>query len=266
MLPPFPTVAQPGMEGNPLIVVLVDPAEGGAAPDLQSLSNALAQASGLAVEVQWVSTYADALDALCEGGATIAQLSAPAYLAARQAGCGEALYQVERGGARSVTASLVVPMGGASAVSGLAELSFCRIDGSPNGAWIAALLTLQANGINPLSQLGPTVDVSSEADVVSSFADGACAASVFVDPIEGDLLEAVHVLETLPAVPNDFIVIDEQLDAEKQAELVDALDEQRQNVAGLIDADMLAAVDTRGLASFEALFEAANVDVLALAR
>jgi ABC-type phosphate/phosphonate transport system substrate-binding protein len=265
-LPPFPTVAQPGTDDNPLVVMLVDPEAGGSAPDLQSLSNAMTQVAGLAVDVRWTETYAGALDALCRGEAVIAQMSASSYLAAREADCGEAIYQIERDGSRVVEASLVVPMGGASALSGLAELSLCRISGADNGAWIAALLTLQAGGIDPLSQMGPVVDASSQADVVSLFAEGSCAGAVFVEPVEDDLLELVHELQALPPIPNDLIVIDDQLDVESRAVLVDALDEQQQNIAGLLGADALAPVDTGSLASFEALFEAADVDVLALAR
>lgn len=264
-LPPFPTVAQPGTEDSPLTVVLVDPAEGGTVPDLQPLSDTLTEATGLTVEVHWAETYADALDALCLEEAAVAQLSVSSYLAARRAGCGEALYQLERDGARAVTASLVVPVGGASAVSGLAGLSLCRIRGTQTGAWIAALLTLQANGIDPLGQLGPVVDADSESEVVSLFSEGSCAAAVFVEPVAGDLQETVHELQTLPAIPNDFIVIDDQLGIETQAVLADVLEEQRGSIAGLVNADALAAIDTRSLASFEALFEAADVDVIALA-
>jgi ABC-type phosphate/phosphonate transport system substrate-binding protein len=266
MLPPFPTVVQPGTEDHPLTIVLVDPAEGGTAPDLQPLSNAMTQAANLAVEVSWVETYADALDALCQGEAVIAQLSAPAYLAAREMDCGEAIYQIERDGSRAVEASLVVPMGGASALSGLAGLSLCRVSGTDDAVWLTALLTLQAAGVDPINQLGPVVDASSQSDVVSQFAGGSCAGAVFVEPVEGDLLESVHELQTLPPVPNDLFVIYDQLDVESRAVLVDALGERQQSVAGLVSADALATVDTGSLASFEALFEAADVDVLALAR
>ncbi len=264
-LPPLPTLPHPGSEGNPLRWVLVSPqAEGDAA----ALEESLLSETALNVEITLSDRYADAYRALCDGTAALVSLDAFSYLAAAAQGCGELLLQVERDGSTSAQGQLVAAAERIFSLPNFRDRVFCRADASSVSGWIVPMLALQAEGVDPFTDLQDVVDAGSDEEVLRLIVEGRCDVGATMLGAEAllDDPRAVDVIAELPPVPTDVLVLAPPLDADTRAVLVDWLRQHGDEVAVLLGADALRQADDVAFDPLRTLLNEAGVKVATLAR
>lgn len=188
---PLPTVATqppPGDTSNPLALVIVNPGGGRSNVALTRAANDLteliAEETELAIEVSVVNSQAEAYAALCGSGrgqVAAVWVNGLTYAAALDAGCGEAVLQVQRGTGRTASTGeqvrlIVNRAAGIQSITNLGSRPFCRVSVDDFYTWLIPSLMLRANGLDPLN-LQNVVDLGDVADVIAGVAGGrTCAA------------------------------------------------------------------------------------------
>ncbi|HEC22546.1 MAG TPA: hypothetical protein ENI95_06485 [Chloroflexi bacterium] len=270
-LPPLPTTSPVGSAGNPLVILLVTPEAAGQSGELGELGDTLSEEAELSVEVRQTESYAEAYRALCRGEAQVVSLNAFAYLAASEEGCGEALYLLDQGDEPPVQGQLI-----GSAVYSIFSVeafrgrTFCRADAFSVPGWILPALALRAHGIDPFSDLAGVVDAGSDDEVIRLIDQRECEVGATALGAEEDVRglndpEALLILEELPPVPDDVIVLSSQVDEFTQALLSDLLREHREELAGILGVEALSPFDEEAFSGLQTLIQAAGVDIPALA-
>jgi phosphonate transport system substrate-binding protein len=211
-LPAVATAIPAGAEGNPLQMVFrPDGSMSAARNAIADFEAAILEKSGLSVKVELVERYAEALAALCDssgGQASVAWLNGASYVAALAQNCGTPVLQVERGTSRRATAGeaaslIVTSKANINTLSSLRGKAFCRISYDDFYTWLAPSLILKANGLNPLSDVGTTIDYEDLPTMIQAVAAGDCdAAGIPAGALEeyadvlGDASENIDVLTT----------------------------------------------------------------------
>lgn len=265
-LPPLPTLPRPGSEDNPLQWVLVQPAPQDEA-SAAALAERLTDEAALNIEIVLGDRYADAYRALCGGTAAVVSLDAFSYLVVAAQGCGELLFQTEQDGHISTQGQIVAAADRIFSPPNIRDRIFCRPDALSVSGWIVPMLALQAEGIDPFTDLQDVVDAGSDEEVLRLIAEGRCdvgatalgAQALLDDP------QAVDVIAELPPVPSDVLVLSSRLDADTRAVLIDLLRQHRDEVAALLGADALREADIAAFGALRALLDEAGVAVIALA-
>ena len=223
----------------------------------------------LTVQIDVDESYAEALEALCNGQAQAVSLSAMAYLAASERGCGEALYVLEQNDAIFTQGQLLAD--GRTAVfilEGFRQRTFCRPDPTSVNGWIIPSVTLKARGIDPFSDLSDVIDAGSDEDVVRMIYNGQCEVGATRFGAEEDVRlaepERIIFVESLTPVPNDVVVISSKLDELTRAMIVDMLALHVEETADLLGADAMRAADDGMFADLRALFLSAGFSAAAL--
>ncbi len=264
-LPPLPTLPAPGSEENPLQFMLAVP-EGGDEAAAQALAGVFLDETGLAVEVRLIERQAEGYRALCDGSAVVASLDALGYLAAQEAGCGEALFQTEIDGEVEAQSQLVGGVNRVFSVTNFGDRAFCRSDARSVTGWIIPALALRAYGVDPSADLGEVIDAGDDEAVLAMIGARECDVGATAVGAEESLDDpaAIDVIELLPPVPYDVLAVSSRLDAPARAVLADFFREHEIEIAGLLGVDRLRAPDEGRFDPLRLLIEAAGVDVLAL--
>jgi ABC-type phosphate/phosphonate transport system substrate-binding protein len=226
-LPAVPTLIPAGAEGNPIRLVVRPrgPAADArnAAADVEA---AILERSGLAVQVEVVERYAEALAALCDsagGQVSAAWLNAPTYMAARAQNCGLPVLQIEQGtrqNARSGEAGLIIVAQDSSIrdVRGLNGQTFCRLGYDDFYSWLAPSLVMRASGLDPVSAPEAVVDYDDVPELIRAVANGDCdAAGIAESALEeyagalGETAEAITTLATTITFPYGVLVMPDEI-------------------------------------------------------
>ena len=164
-LPPLPTVVPLGSADNPVVLLFVSPDGDDALSAARSLSDDASE-DDMIIEVRIAESYAEALQALCDGTAHLVSLNAFAYLAASQNGCGEALYLLEQDGELVQRSQMLTAIGrNVWSVEGFTGRAFCRADESSVVGWIIPSLVLRSRGVDPFNDLWAVVDSGSDEEL-----------------------------------------------------------------------------------------------------
>jgi ABC-type phosphate/phosphonate transport system substrate-binding protein len=233
-LPPVPTVIPPGVEDNPIQMViraatgrrnLISDAQ------VEDFQDAILDKSGLIVRIMLVDRYAEALAALCDSRPTnvaVAWVDGVSYEAAKALECGEPVLQIERGSQTGDSGQIVT--NGALQIGSLGSLSdanFCRLGYDDYYSWLVPSLILQANGIDLANGLTTVTDYPDADTLIEAVADGECAAtgiseSAF-DDLRGTVRSDLDVLETSAPFPYGVLIYPIALTLGERLRLTDAL-------------------------------------------
>jgi ABC-type phosphate/phosphonate transport system substrate-binding protein len=211
-LPAIATAIPPGAVENPLqMVVRPDGSMSAARAAIDAVETAILEIAGVAVDIELVERYGEALAALCqssEGRVSVVWLNGASYVAARAENCGVPVLQVERGtrrDARTGEGAAIIVNGdeNISTLSALRDRSFCRLAYDDFYTWLAPSLILRASGLNLSTTAGEITDYDDLPSLIQAVADGDCdAAGIPANALEtyaddlGDAVEQVDVLTT----------------------------------------------------------------------
>lgn len=233
-LPPVPTVIPPGLEDNPIrMIIRAAPGTRDLISNVQitSFEDSILEESGLIVQITLVERYAEALAALCESRPTnvvVAWLDGVSYEAAMALDCGEPVLQIERNSQTGDPGQIItndeLQIGSLQA---LGRANFCRLGYDDYYSWLVPSLILQANGIDPANGLTTVNDYPDANALINAVANGECAATGISETAFGRLRGTVRgnldVLETSAPFPYGVLVYPIALTLGERLRLTDAL-------------------------------------------
>lgn len=218
-LPAVATVVPPGIEDNPIHMVINPPGSANLVTGAQitSFEEALAADSDLVVEVTVVDRYAEALAALCDStpsNVTVAWLDGLTYQAAIAQNCGEPVMQAERGtgsGSAGDTGLIITRSdSGLGSVQALNGRSFCRISYTDYFSWLVPSILMDAGGVSPVNGLESIVDYPNIRAMVNGLLDEECDAAGIsqseFDDLSGTVREQLTILEETPLFPHAVLM------------------------------------------------------------
>ncbi len=235
-LPPVPTTIPPGLEENPITMVMRPSGNITVArrlltdAQIEDFEAAILEESGLVVQVTVVDRYAEALSALCDStplSVTVAWLDGLTYEAAQAQNCGEPVMQIERdretGDAGQIVTASSLDVGG---VAGLNGRSFCRISYDDYYTWLVPSLLLEAGGVDAVSGLSAITDYDDLDALMEAVADGDCEAagiSELAFAELGDVSDDLNVVASTPPFPYGVLMYPLNLTLGERLRLTDAL-------------------------------------------
>jgi ABC-type phosphate/phosphonate transport system substrate-binding protein len=217
-LPALATVEPPGIEENPIQMVInpVGAASLVTSAQIDRLQAALAEDSGLVVEITVVERYAEALAALCESdpsNVTVAWLDGITYQAARALNCGSPSLQIERGRTASTGAAgqiITRRSLGLTSVQALRNRDFCRLGLDDYYSWLVPALMLRANGVDPINDLSAVREYDTTNALIGAVLAGECTATGIsqteFEGLRGEVRDELRVVETTPPFPYAILV------------------------------------------------------------
>ncbi len=269
-LPPLPTEPPPGSEQNPIVFMLVNVKDAKSlASKADDLTKTLSDESNLVIQVKVVDNYGDALSALCSGEADVISAQAFAYLSAQERKCGNGVYIAKSKGKLSTQGEMVT-LGGRDifSVKGFGGYRFCRPDPESVNGWIVAGFSMRKNGVNPLTDLYSVTDTGSDEGVIQALLDLKCDVGAAALGAESSVKNSrdIVVLEKLPPVPNDTIMLTTQLDGRTLQKVQDLLDNHKDDLIKLIGADDLDTSDDTAFDQLRQLMSDAGVDAASMGK
>jgi phosphate/phosphite/phosphonate ABC transporter binding protein len=218
-----------GTEENPIIWVLVPSQDTQAViSGAEEIAAAVEEQTGLIVEPLVTSDFTGAVEAMCSGEAHLGALNTFNYVLANARGCAEVALASERFGTTFYQGQLITRAdSGITSVADLAGKTFCRPDPTSTSGWIIPSITMQAEGLDPETDLAEIIDVGGHDTVVISVYNGDCeAGATFVDARTNveedfpDVMDVVTVITESVPIPNDTISFVPDLPAEIQDQIV----------------------------------------------
>jgi phosphate/phosphite/phosphonate ABC transporter binding protein len=217
-----------GTEENPIIWVLVPSQDTQAVISGAEEIAAVEEQTGLIVEPLVTSDFTGAVEAMCSGEAHLGALNTFNYVLANARGCAEVALASERFGTTFYQGQLITRAdSGITSVADLAGKTFCRPDPTSTSGWIIPSITMQAEGLDPETDLAEIIDVGGHDTVVISVYNGDCeAGATFVDARTNveedfpDVMDVVTVITESVPIPNDTISFVPDLPAEIQDQIV----------------------------------------------
>ena len=214
-LPAVATVMPPGIESNPIQMVINPVGSASVVTDAQvaTFEESIAAETGLVVDVTLVDRSAEALAALCESSTTnvtVAWLDSLTYQAAAVQNCGEPVMVAERDGAGTSGQIIARSQSEVSSIQALVNRSFCRLGYDDYFSWLVPSLLMRTAGVDPVDDLESVQDFGTVRQMVSAVVDGECDAagiseSDFED-LPGATRDELTVLDTTPPLPHAVLV------------------------------------------------------------
>lgn len=234
-----PTPAPPGVTGNPIQILLRPSAALDAAAldeAAQALTTALSAYTAVALQVQPVARYAEALALLCDPTDlqwSIAWLDGLSYAAAAEQNCGIPTLQVKRDTQREVTtgASGQVILSrslGTAEPGALVGRTFCRISSTDFYSWLLPVIALRVRNTDLWRAPSEIVDYADVPTLIQAVADGDCAAAGISEDafteyeIDDAVREEVQVALTTLPFPFDILMFPIEVDLGVRLELTEA--------------------------------------------
>ncbi|MBN1964717.1 MAG: PhnD/SsuA/transferrin family substrate-binding protein [Anaerolineae bacterium] len=303
-LPTLPTPVPPAVEENPLTMLVLPQDEAAAEDAADAVAARILELSGLAVEVQTVSSYGAIVAQLCGSAPVAGWVDGLAFVVAEASDCADPVLLVRRGAANGFQVDLLA----GEAVERLADLTaltqptavpadedatpeadeepgggaFCRVSAEDAVTWLVPNLMLYAGNLNPVYDLGVIIDVDDYDAIVDAIYDGDCVAGAVPHgylesddlgarrATRRDLTDRVQVLQTSPLVPYDILVFPQTVPLDVRIRLTDVLvqmaadEDDAALLAGLLGQDALARVDAGTFDSFRSFMERTGLDFAAL--
>lgn len=224
-----PKEAALGTEENPIVWVLVPSQDTEAVlTGAEDIAQAIEDQTGLIVTPLVTTDFTGAVEAMCNGEAHIGALNTFNYVLASARGCAEVGVTSVRYGSTFYTGQIVVGADtGITSVADLAGKTFCRPDPTSTSGWVIPSIAMQAEGIDPETDLAEIVDAGGHDAVIISVYNGDCeAGSTFVDArgnVEedfADVMDEVLVIAESAPIPNDNISFHPDMSDEQVESLV----------------------------------------------
>lgn len=206
--------AKLGTEENPIIWSFVPSQDSEEVlSGAQQVADLITDKTGLVVKANIATEYAGVIEAMCNGEAHMGALNTFGYVLAHERDCADVAVASVRYGTAFYTGQLVANVdSGVQSITDLAGKTFCRPDPLSTSGWIIPSIMLQAEGINPDTDLTQVVDAGGHDGVITAVYNGDCdAGATFVDArsnVEDDLTDVkdkVIVFDTSPEIPNDTV-------------------------------------------------------------
>ena len=266
-----------GTEENPIIWALVPSGETDTVlAGFEDVAAILYDETGLVIEPFVATEYAGVIEALSADPpkAHMASLATFAYLVASARGVADVALVSERYGSPSYNGQIITRVdSGINSIEDLAGKTFCRPDPLSTSGWIIPMITMQAFGINPDTDLAEIVDAGSHDAVAAGVYDGTCdAGSTYVDVRSSmeedypDIMEVTKVINVSVDIPNDGVQFSPSVPAEIREPIVNALLTINETEEGLAAIDAayewtkLVAKDDSFYDPFRQVLDAAGID------
>ncbi len=269
-----------GTDENPIVMSFVP---SGDTQDIIASGDTLAQMvmdrTELVVESNVGTDFSSVREAMCAGQAHIGWLNTFNYVLANEQCNVDAAMVTQRFGASTYAGQIVVRAdSGITTLEDLRGKTMCWVDPASTSGYIIPRIMLAAEGINPDTDFGATVEAGSHNNVVTQVYNGDCdAGATFADARTGieeefpDVLEQVVVLATTADIPNDSVSFIESFPAEMRAEIVAALvdisatPEGQEALNTLYNIESLVESDDSFYDTFRADLSRAGIDIEELA-
>jgi phosphonate transport system substrate-binding protein len=258
---PEPTAVPLGTADNPVIWVLVPSQDTEAVlAGAEDIAAAIEAASGLIVEPIVSTDFTAAVEAMCNGEAHMGALNTFNYIVAHERGCADVGLVSLRFGTSFYAGQVITrPDTGIASIADLAGHTFCRPDPTSTSGWIIPSIAMQAEGLDPETDLLEIVDAGGHDGVVIAVINGDCdAGSTFVDARTNveeefpDVMEQVVVIAESAPIPNDTISFHPDMDPAVREALTAALLALNDTEEGL--ADLAAVYSWSGLEATDDTF------------
>jgi len=220
-----------GTEDNPIVWVLVPSQDTEAVlAGADEIAQFVEDETGLIVEPLVTTDYTGAVEALCNGEAHMGALNTFNYVLASARGCADVAIASSRFGSTFYSGQVITRFdSGITSIADLAGKTFCRPDPTSTSGWVIPSIAMQANGINPETDLAEIVDAGGHDGVVLAVYEGQCdAGSTFVDARSNveetyaDVMDVVVVVEESAPIPNDNISFHPDVDPAVREAIVNA--------------------------------------------
>ena len=204
-----PVMAQDmGTEDNPIVWAFVPSADSETVlAGANQITDLIQEETGLVIEARVATDYSAVIEAMCNGEAQIGALNTFGYVLAHGRGCADVAMVSVRFGANYYSGQIITRND--SGITTLADLkgkTFCRPDPLSTSGWIIPSITMQANGIDPETDLAEIVDAGGHDAVAEAVANGDCdAGATFVDARTDEQREVTTVITETAQIPNDTI-------------------------------------------------------------
>jgi phosphonate transport system substrate-binding protein len=221
-----------GTEENPVIWSFVPSQDSETVlAGAQQIADLIEEKTGIVVKANVATEFAGVIEAMCNGEAQMGALNTFSYVLASERGCAAVALASVRYGTTFYTGQIVAGADtGITSIADLAGKTFCRPDPLSTSGWIIPSISLQANGIDPATDLGQVVDAGGHDGVITAVYNGDCeAGSTFVDARANveeelpDVKDKVLVIETSPPIPNDTVSFATSVPDELRDKIVAAL-------------------------------------------
>jgi ABC-type phosphate/phosphonate transport system substrate-binding protein len=232
-----------------------------------AFAETLSSETDLTITVTITDDYGVALKAFCAGQAGLISTNAFGYLAAQESGCGEGIYAAEVDGATATQGQMLAGFGrDIFTVEGFEGYRFCRPGPDSVNGWVVPALKMRAVGINPLTDLFSVTDSGSDRAVVEQMVSFRCdigaSALGAEEGVSGN--DGVFVVEELPQVPNDTVMISGHLSEITKAIITDSIRAHLPELVELVNADSLIEMDDSAFTGLRDLFTSAGISPSAM--
>jgi phosphonate transport system substrate-binding protein len=268
--------AKLGTEENPIIWSFVPSQDSEEVlAGAQQIADMVTDKTGLVIKANIATEYAGVIEAMCNGEAQMGALNTFGYVLAHERKCADVALASVRYDTAFYTGQLVANVdSGVQSIKDLAGKTFCRPDPLSTSGWIIPSIMIQAEGINPDTDLKQVVDAGGHDGVITAVYNGDCdAGATFVDARSNvedelpDVKDKVIVFATSPEIPNDTISFAKDVpqdirDQITQALLEIAADEKGQEVLSTTYSwSGLTAKDDSFYDPFRQILDASGVDI-----
>jgi len=222
-----PTMAQDmGTEDNPIIWAFVPSSDSETVlAGATQLTDLIQESTGLVIQPEVATDYSAVIEAMCNGEAQMGALNTFSYVLASGRGCADVAMVSVRFGSNYYSGQIITRTdSGIMSIADLAGKTFCRPDPLSTSGWIIPSITMQANGLDPATDLAEIVDAGGHPQVAEAVVNGDCdAGATFVDARDDAQQEATTVIAESAPIPNDTISFAADFPADVRADIVAAL-------------------------------------------
>ena len=165
-------------EDNPLVWAFVPSADSETVlAGATQITDLVFEATGIYIEPVVATDYSSVIEAMCNGEAQMGALNTFSYVLAHGRACADVAMVSERFGTTYYTGQIITRNdSGITTIADLAGKTFCRPDPLSTSGWIIPSITMQANGLNPETDLAEIVDAGGHDSVVTAVVNGDCDA------------------------------------------------------------------------------------------
>ncbi len=225
--------AELGTEDNPIVWSFVPSGElQEVAAGADQIARLIFEETGLFITTNVATEYAGVIEAMSADppSAHMSALATFAYIQASDLGVAEAALVSVRFGSPTYAGQIIARAdSGITSIADLAGKTFARPDPLSTSGWIIPMLTLQAEGIDPMNDI-EVLDAGSHDSVVTAVYNGDVDAGATYDDARGtiadeypDVRDQVVVIATSAPIPNDGVQFSPAVPAEMRETIVDAL-------------------------------------------
>ena len=237
------------------------------------LTDLIKEKTGVVIKAVVATDYSGVIESMCSGETQMGALNTFGYVLAHSRGCADVAMVSERFGTTYYSGQIITRSdSGITSIADLKGKTFCRPDPLSTSGWIIPSITMQANGINPETDLAQILDSGGHPQVVEAVVAGDCdAGATFVDARNDDQRAVTTVIAESVPIPNDTISFGTDVSADLKDKIVNALveisgDETTASIlSDTYNWDGLVKADDSFFDDFRQQLDAAGVDIESIA-